>query len=117
MPRSRLHARKEAFHAAAVEAGLAQGLEADPVRLALGFAREVELLLDHRRLAAEDRGLRQVAARRPAGARGEDREQQRADGHRGDLLLPRDHARDVPLGDVADLVAEHAREFRLALRR
>jgi hypothetical protein len=108
---------EEALHAAAVESGLHQRLETHPVRLALGLAREVELLLHHGRLAAHDRRLRQVATRRAARARGQDGEQQRADRHRGGLLLARDHARDVALGDVADLVAQYARQLRLALRR
>ena len=99
-----------------VEAGVDQRGEADAVGLALGVARKVELLLQRCGLAAEDRRLREVAARRAAGARREDREQQCADLDRQRVLLVAQHAGDVPLRDVADFVCEHAGEFGLGLR-
>ncbi len=115
--RALLQPAEERLQAAPVEAGVHQGDEADAIGLALGVAREVELLLDRGRLPTHDRGLRQVAARRSAGARREYRQQQRADLDRHGVLLRGQHARDVTLRDVADFVCDHARQLGLRLGR
>jgi hypothetical protein len=106
-----LQAGEERHHAGRLEAGVAQSLHADPVGLAFGVAREGQHLLHlsppgHR----DDAGHRlRVRAR---GQRTEHRRRQRH--HRG-LALGGQHARDVPLGDVADLVRQHRCQFGLAL--
>ena len=51
-----------------------------------------------------------------AGARGEHRERERGERHQQVVLLALQHARDVALRDVRDLVREHARELGLVLR-
>jgi hypothetical protein len=87
-------------------------LQADTVGLALVVAREVELALDGAR-GAESRGRRR---RVRAGSRCQYGDRQCCDRDDLVLVLLGDHAGDVPLRDVRNLVRQHPGNLRLALR-
>ena len=101
--RGALELFEHADEALAVEAGLHQDAVADAVGLALHVAREVQLLLDHRRLPAHGQrgaGLRVLAGGDHAGHQGRHHQRRLA------LFLPQ-QARDVALRDVRQLVRQH----------
>ena len=98
------------------EAGLRHHAEAHAVGLALHVAREIQLVLHERRLAAQDHRLARVAAA-AALARGDHAEDQAREHQRKLLVLLVHHAGDVPLRDVRQLVPEHRGEFVAAAYR
>ncbi len=106
-----LHALEESGHGARVESGLVEDTQTDTIRFLFMLSREIELVLHHSGLCADDggrRGLRVVAG-------GED-----GHGHRGQcgeriVLLSGDHARIVMLSDVRDLMAQHRGQFGFGL--
>ena len=97
-----------------VEAAPRHDADADAVGFVLVLAREVDLLLGREALRRADRTHRRIGSRRADApiriaasiAAAETR-----------LARPcvLDAARDVPLGDVRDLVREHARQLALAV--
>ena len=109
-PPGLLQALEKGGHAAHVEAGLAQGVEAEAVGLALEVARVVELRLDAGRLPGQRsaHGHVRIAARRQNG------HGQRQ--HGGQLRLPGlvHQSRQMVLADVGNLVGQHRSELRFA---
>jgi hypothetical protein len=104
-PRGHVQPFEHAGHAGRRIARRGQHAEADTVGLAFHVAREVQLALDGRRLAAHDGGVGGVDVVGPAGR--QDAQQQRGHGHHRGVLLRRDAACDVPLRDVRQLVRQH----------
>ena len=84
----------------------------DPVRFALIVAGIAELLLHDRRLRCRRGTGGKVRAR----ARKQERGSQRHHHRHLRLLLLREHARDVALGDVAQLMADYRRKLGLRVR-
>jgi hypothetical protein len=113
--RRALQALEEGHHARRVVAGRAHGLEADAVGLALGVAAEIQLALDGQALPAHHHAHRRIGA--AAGLADQRRQDQRRQRQQRILLLLAQHARDVALLHVADLVRQHRGQFRLVLRR
>ena len=103
-----LEKRRHALH---VEVCALQGLKADPVGLAFEFPRVIELRRDHPGLGAECSGLGEVAAR--AGGQQRQREPRQRQG--GNLPLPADLPRNMPLRDVGNLVREHTCQLGFGL--
>jgi len=100
-------------HGARIETGIAEYLHTDTVRFAFVLTGVIELFLDRTSLCR----LHGCAGQLRIGARSEQRERHRGEGLPRILLLLRDHARDVPLGDVADFVADYARQLGFAAGR
>jgi len=108
-----LQSLEETAHATDVVAGFLEQLQADPIGLSLEVARIVQLMLNTRRLARDGRAYRRVriAARRQDGD-GQSRQPRQLA-----LALLADHARQMALGDMGDLVRQHRCEFGLRLCR
>ena len=103
---------EERRHGARVVAGIGERLQADAVGVALEFARVGKLRRGRARLHRGRRAAREIGPRAPEQhRRGEGGEH----GQLHLLLLP-EHAGDVTLRHVRNLVREHRSELRLGLR-
>ena len=102
-----LHLFEERRHGVRVEAGLLKARHAEPVGLALEIARVGELRLHRARL----RGHRRAGSKVGTRAAEQDRRGKRDQHRHLHLLLLAEHARDVPLRDVRDLVRQDRGEL------
>ena len=106
-----LQATEERHHAARVEAGAVQRLQADAVGFTLEGAGVAELRRHRARLAGHRRCLADLAA----AARSNDRSEHAGQHDQAALALLLHELGDVALRDVGDLVRQHRGHFRLAL--
>ena len=109
-PRGLSQFLKHADKARRFETGLRGHAVADPVSLTLHVARKIELGLYRHRLTAHHHGLRRLGA----AAGGQQAQDHGANHERRLLLLLREHACNVPLGDVAEFVRQYRGQFVLA---
>ena len=96
-------------HARCGEPGVAEDAVSDAIGFPLHVAREVQLALDHGRLASRDGGLRRVGV---AAACGDQHAQQHGRHAQGALAAGAAHAaRNVALAHVGELVSQHGGQF------
>ncbi|CFO94213.1 Uncharacterised protein [Bordetella pertussis] len=111
----RIHqAREHLGHAVGVVAGLGKHLQPGAVGFALGIARKTQLTIDRRRLAERGHPHGEVAS--AAGQRRQQGAGQAGQHHHAVLVLLRHPPGDMALGNVADFVRQHRRQFRFARR-
>ena len=96
---------EHAGHADGRKTGFAHQREAGSVGFALHVARKIELGLDHRRLATNDRRLRRVGA--GGAARHQQAQQHRRHAQRAAARVGGHAARDVAPRDVRQLMRQH----------
>ena len=108
-----LQGPEEIGHAGRVEAGADHDADADPVRLRLIRAREVDLLLRGESLRSRY-GAQQHVGRHPGGGADQHSRQHRGGGKHAAAAGVLDGTRDMTLGDVGDLVGQHAGQLAFA---
>ena len=98
---------KHAYKTLLLKTGLGHHAKAHAVGLALHIARKIKLTLGRHRLTTYDKRVSRVGA-----FAGRQRAQYHGAYHPRCLLgLARNHARYMPLGDVADLMCQYRRQF------
>jgi hypothetical protein len=95
-----------------IKTGLAHEAETHPIRLALGLSRKCQLLPDRNSLPKGENPRGRIAT----ASRSHSSQDSRRNHDSGRLALLSNHARNVSLGYMADLMGQDRHQFRLRLR-